>query len=89
MNALSKEPQIPLKNPIAAAILAFLVPGAGHFYQGRIFKGIIYFVCILTLFIWGMQMGHWRILYRLQPDDTYHQLIQNQDQFLQMQGIRS
>lgn len=71
-----------MKNPVAAAILAFLVPGAGHFYQGRVFKAIIYFVCILTLFIWGMQMGHWKILYRLQPRTAYEQMLDHQDDFL-------
>lgn len=78
MNASPKDPPIRLKNPVVAAILAFLVPGAGHLYQGRIFKGVIYLVCILTMFIWGMQIGHWQLLFRLQPSNAYLQ-----DEFLQ------
>ena len=31
---------VPLKNPAKAAFLAWLVPGLGHFYQGRTGKGI-------------------------------------------------
>lgn len=83
MNASPKVPQIPLKNPVVAALLAFLVPGAGHFYQGRTFKGIIYFVCILTLFIWGMQMGHWHLLYRLQPNNSHFQMGNHPNDFVQ------
>jgi hypothetical protein len=82
MKASPRNPEIRLKNPVAAAILAFLVPGAGHFYQGRLFKAIIYFVCILTLFIWGMQMGHWKILYRLQPSSIYEEMMEHQDDLL-------
>ena len=44
------DPRIPLKHPLAAGLLAFLVPGAGHCYQGRYFKAVVYFVCITGLF---------------------------------------
>lgn len=52
--------RIDLKNPIIAGILAFLLPGAGHFYQGRMFKAVVYFVCILGLFFSGMAMADWK-----------------------------
>lgn len=32
------------KNPGIAALLSFLVPGAGQVYSERIFRGIIYFL---------------------------------------------
>ena len=49
------EPPMPLKDPLVAGILAWLIPGAGHFYQGRWAKGILYLVCILGLFLWGLR----------------------------------
>ncbi len=57
------KPQVDLKNPLAAAVLAFLIPGAGHLYQGRYFKAVLYSVCILGTFFWGMYLGNWRVVY--------------------------
>ena len=58
-----KDPRVQLKNPIIAAVLAYLVPGAGHWYQGRRFKATIYSGCILTIFVWGMILGNWQPVY--------------------------
>ncbi len=58
-----RDTRVQLKNPIVAAILAFLIPGAGHWYQGRRFKATIYSVCILSLFFWGMILGNWQPVY--------------------------
>ncbi|QDU07183.1 DUF6677 family protein [Gimesia aquarii] len=55
--------KIELKNPVVAAILAFLIPGAGHFYQGRTFKAAIYCFCILSTFFCGMALGDWKTVY--------------------------
>jgi hypothetical protein len=52
-----------LKNPVLAAFLAWLVPGLGHFYQGRIGKGVLYSTCILGLFFLGFYLGDWRVVY--------------------------
>ena len=57
------QPRIQLRNPWVAAILGFLVPGAGHVYQGRYFKGMLFFVCILGTFLGGMALGEWRSVY--------------------------
>ena len=57
------EPSITLKNPRTAAFLAWLVPGLGHIYQGRIGKGILYAVCILSLFALGFMLGDGKIVY--------------------------
>ncbi|MFO0958153.1 MAG: DUF6677 family protein [Isosphaeraceae bacterium] len=54
---------VPLKNPRLAAFLAWLVPGLGHFYQGRIGKGILYATCILGLYIVGMAIGDGRVVF--------------------------
>ncbi|CAN5871902.1 hypothetical protein BH23PLA1_BH23PLA1_25140 [soil metagenome] len=48
---------IPLKNRALAALLAFLLPGLGHFYQGRIGKGALYGLCILWLYAVGFALG--------------------------------
>ena len=56
-------PKVDLKNRWLAAVLAFLVPGAGHLYQRRYFKAAIYSVCILGLFLSGMAMGEWKVVY--------------------------
>ena len=54
---------IPLKNPRIAAFLAWLVPGLGHLYQGRVGKGILYATCILSLYAVGFLMGEGKIVY--------------------------
>jgi hypothetical protein len=51
------------KNPWISGILAYLIPGAGHFYQGRMVKGMIYCVSILGLFFWGLKMGEGTVVY--------------------------
>lgn len=48
---------IDLKDPALAAFLAWLVPGLGHWYQGRRAKAALYFVCIMGLFIYGLYLG--------------------------------
>ena len=48
---------INLKDPLVAAVLAWLVPGLGHIYQGRTAKGILFFVCLMGMFIWGCYLG--------------------------------
>ncbi len=54
------DPRINLKNPVLAGILAFLLPGAGHLYQGRIFKSVVYAVCIWGTYLTGNVMSGWR-----------------------------
>lgn len=58
-----RDTRVDLKNQLIAGVLAFLIPGAGHWYQGRRFKATIYSVCILTLFVWGMILGSWQPVY--------------------------
>lgn len=64
------ECEIDLKNPYLAAVLAFLFPGAGHFYQGRRNKAYLFAVCIVGLFVLGMFVGSGRVVYASwSPDD--------------------
>ena len=57
------KPSVDLKNRYLAALLAWMVPGLGHFYQGRTGKGLLYGACILGLFVLGLGLGDWRIVY--------------------------
>ena len=51
------EAAIDLKDPGLAALLAWLIPGLGHWYQGRRAKAVLYFVCIMGLFGYGVYLG--------------------------------
>ena len=55
--------EIDLKDPLFAAFLAWLMPGLGHWYQGRTHKAVIFFVCILGTFIYGLYLGEGRVVY--------------------------
>lgn len=52
---------------IIALILAILVPGLGHLFQGRTLKGLIYLFGILGLYLWGVKLGEGVVVYN-QPD---------------------
>ncbi|MEO1526674.1 MAG: DUF6677 family protein [Planctomycetota bacterium] len=70
--------QIDLKNRELAAFLAWLLPGAGHFYQGRATKGSLYLVCIMTTWMLGFALGGGHVVYASwQPGDKrWHYLLQ-------------
>jgi hypothetical protein len=59
--SVGSDPQEPtelkLKDPGLAAFLAWLLPGLGHFYQGRFAKGMLFFVCIMGTFTYGLYLG--------------------------------
>ena len=57
------EIEIDLKDPALAAFLAWLIPGAGHLYQGRTAKGIVFMTCILGTFVFGMVLGQGQVVY--------------------------
>ncbi len=54
---------IDLCNPWVAALLAWCVPGLGHFYQGRRHKGGIFLGAILGMFLAGLWLGGGRVVY--------------------------
>jgi hypothetical protein len=59
-----------LKDPNFAAFLAWLIPGAGHLYQGRTAKGIVFMICILGTFFYGLCIGSTRVVYASwKPED--------------------
>lgn len=54
---------VDLKNRNLAALLAWLVPGLGHYYQGRLGKAILYAVAILGLYTVGMVVGEGKVVF--------------------------
>ncbi|MBO7679773.1 MAG: hypothetical protein J6S75_08905, partial [Thermoguttaceae bacterium] len=48
---------IDLKNRYLALLLAWLIPGLGHLYQGRIAKAVLFGVPIILLLILGIRAG--------------------------------
>lgn len=74
------DPRIDLRNPVLAAVLAFLFPGAGHVYQRRYFKAAIYSICVLGIYFWGCSLGeakavHFRWDDKARPGQTKQRSI--------------
>jgi len=69
---------IDLKNRVVAAVLAFLFPGAGHWYQGRYGKAGLFSTCILVLFVMGMILGNGKCVYAswIPQDYRWHYVLQ-------------
>lgn len=63
---------IPLRDPFLAAALAWLIPGAGHWYQGRRSKAWLFFVCILGTFFYGLYLGEGRVVYASMRAEDRH-----------------
>lgn len=61
--ASGEGPALDLKDRYVAAGLTWLIPGLGHFYQGRRAKAAIFLVCILGTFLYGLFMGEGRVVY--------------------------
>jgi hypothetical protein len=62
------EVEINLKDRRLAAFLAWLIPGLGHIYQGRTGKGVLFFVCIVGTFVYGLAIGQGRVVYASTAD---------------------
>jgi hypothetical protein len=71
-----RDSRINFRSRELAGLLAFLIPGAGHFYQGRRLKAGIYFTCILSLFFGGMILGDWQPVYSQMAHASRHGSIQ-------------
>jgi hypothetical protein len=56
-------PSLPPAYSPLAGLLSYLVPGLGQIVQGRIAKGLLFFVCLYGLFFTGMAMGDWKNVY--------------------------
>jgi hypothetical protein len=55
--------EIDLRDPHVAALLAWLWPGAGHFYQRRYAKAVLFMVCILGTYFFGLALGEGKVVY--------------------------
>jgi len=74
--------EIDLKDPRLAAFLAWLVPGLGHIYQRRTGKGILFFVCIVGTFFYGMYIGGGRVVYASTADVFRMKFLQDRWQYV-------
>ncbi len=70
--------EIDLRQPGLAAFLAWLWPGAGHIYQRRYFKGVLFMVCILAAYFFGLTIGDGHVVYAswTKTDKRWHYLCQ-------------
>ena len=59
--------RIELKEPWLAALLAWMLPGLGHLYQGRTGKGLLFFICVLGTFFYGLYLGGGKVVYAAVP----------------------
>ncbi|MCU0958544.1 MAG: hypothetical protein MUF48_00435 [Pirellulaceae bacterium] len=55
--------EIDLRQPALAAFWGWLWPGAGHLYQRRYAKGVLFMVCILSTYVYGLMMAGGRVVY--------------------------
>jgi hypothetical protein len=58
----------PIQLDPLAAVLSYLIPGLGQVIQGRIAKGVLFFVCLYALFFYGMWLGKMKNVWL--PDAT-------------------
>lgn len=64
----------PRKLDPIAALLSYLVPGLGQIYQGRVGKGVLFLVCLLGLFFYGMWLGHYKNVF-IPHSDTKQNVV--------------
>jgi hypothetical protein len=55
--------QVELRDPFVAGVLAWLVPGLGHLYQRRYAKGVLFLVCVLGTYFFGLAIGEGKVVY--------------------------
>ncbi|MHB1422368.1 MAG: DUF6677 family protein [Gemmataceae bacterium] len=53
-----------------AAVFSYLIPGLGQIYQGRFAKGILFFVCVYTLFSIGVYLGSGTVHIKKRGEET-------------------
>jgi hypothetical protein len=70
-------PPIDLRDRWLAAFLAWLIPGAGHLYQRRYGKGLLFMVCILCTFYYGIFLGSSNVVYASFRKAGQHDYLQD------------
>jgi hypothetical protein len=63
---------IDLHEPWLAALLAWALPGLGHLYQGRTGKGLLFFICVLGTFLYGLYLGGGKVVYASVPGEPQY-----------------
>ena len=63
--------EVDLRNPVVAAVWAWVWPGAGHIYQRRYAKGILFMVCILSTWFFGLGLGQGHVVYASWTKDDH------------------
>jgi hypothetical protein len=79
--------EIELKDPRVAMFLAWLVPGLGHIYQGRTGKGLLFSICILGTFFYGMYIGGGRVVYASTADVISRKFFNDRWQYVCQVGV--
>lgn len=54
---------IKLRDPALAAFLTWLLPGLGHWYQGRRFKAVLFGASIIGIYMVGLWIGRGQVVY--------------------------
>ena len=54
---------VDLKVPAIAAFWAWMIPGAGHFYQRRYRKAALFSFCVFSIYLLGMLIGGGKVVY--------------------------
>jgi hypothetical protein len=68
--------EVDLRNPLVAALLAWAWPGAGHLYQRRYLKGVLFMACILGTYFFGLAMANGHVVYSsFTPQDRRWQYV--------------
>lgn len=57
VQAQTVQTQTQIKNPWIAALLSFIISGAGQIYNGQLGKGILAFICVTLTMVLGI-MGN-------------------------------
>jgi hypothetical protein len=55
-HATTSSADVPAISPIVAVLLAWVVPGGGHFFLRRTVRGVLILVSVLTMFLIGILM---------------------------------
>ena len=67
-----KEPQLPTGFLVRLVLAAWLVPGGGHFLQGKKIRALILFGSIISMFVLGVLMNG--EIFRLNSPSILHRL---------------
>ncbi|MBK7643152.1 MAG: hypothetical protein IPJ19_08880 [Planctomycetes bacterium] len=64
----SAQKNVPRGDPTVAAVLTWILPGAGHFYLGMPVFGLVAFLVVQGLYWIGLQLSHGMLFEYLEPD---------------------